>query len=151
MTYFEQQVMHFDAIKTGFLLLPVSLIIAGASQAMRRLIPRYGPRPLVSIGTALLAAGLLFWHFRISAGSGYWDSISPGLVIAALGVGFIFAPVTTITAVAGVRDTDSGIASATLNVGQQIGGSIGLAALAAVVLARAAINVKRPEAQPPRD
>jgi hypothetical protein len=59
--------------------------------------------------------------------------------------------VTTITAVAGVRDTDSGIASATLNVGQQIGGSIGLAALAAVVLARAAINVKRPEAQPPRD
>jgi len=57
----------------------------------------------------------------------------------------------TITTVAGVRDTDSGIASATLNVGQQIGGSIGLAALAAVVLARAAINVKRPEAQPPRD
>jgi len=42
-------------------------------------------------------AGLLFWHFRISAGSGYWDSISPGLVIAALGVGFIFVPMTITT------------------------------------------------------
>jgi hypothetical protein len=43
----------------------------------------------------------------------------------------------TITAVAGVRDTDSGIASTTLNVGQQIGGSIGLAALATVAAAAA--------------
>ena len=43
----------------------------------------------------------------------------------------------TITTVAGVRDTDSGIASATLDVGQQIGGSIGLAALASVAAAAA--------------
>jgi len=35
-----------------------------------------------------------------------------------------------ITAVSGVRDTDAGVASATLNVGQQVGGSIGLAVLA---------------------
>jgi hypothetical protein len=38
-TYFDQQVMHLDAIKTGFSLVSVSLIIAGASQAMPRLIP----------------------------------------------------------------------------------------------------------------
>ena len=128
-TYFEQQVMHFDAIKTGFSFLPISLIIVSASQAMTKLVPRYGPKPLVSIGTLLLAAGLLFWHFRITADSGYWDSIFPGLVIASLGVGFIFVPM-TITAVARVQVTDAGIASATLNVGQQIGGSIGLAVLA---------------------
>jgi hypothetical protein len=50
-------------------------------------------------------------------------------VIAALGVGFIFVPM-TITAVTGVDDTDAGVASATRNVGQQAGGAIGLAVLA---------------------
>ena len=128
-TFFLQQVMHFDPVKTGLAFLPLSIIIVTASQAMTKLVPRYGPRPLVITGTTLLAAGLLFWHFQINANSGYWDSIFPGLVIAALGVGFIFVPM-TITAVTGVRDTDSGVASATLNVGQQVGGSIGLAVLA---------------------
>src|SRR3984893_9128908 len=128
-TFFVQQVMHFDPIKTGLSFLPLSIIIVTASQAMTKLLPRYGPRPLVATGTALLATGLLFWHFQITANSGYWDSIFPGLVISALGVGFIFVPM-TITAVTGVRDTDAGVASATLNVGQQVGGSIGLAVLA---------------------
>src|ERR1700674_1931448 len=128
-TFFVQQVMHFDPIKTGLSFLPLSIIIVAASQAMTKLMPRYGPRPLVAAGAALLATGLLFWHFQINANSGYWDSIFPGLVISALGVGFIFVPM-TMTAVTGVDDTDAGVASATLNVGQQAGGAIGLAVLA---------------------
>jgi hypothetical protein len=77
-TFFVQQVMHFDPIKTGFSFLPLSIIIVTASPAMTKLLPRYGPKPLVTIGTALLATGLLFWHFQINANSGYWDSIFPG-------------------------------------------------------------------------
>lgn len=57
-TYFEQQVMHLSPIKTGLSFLPLSLIMVTASQAMTRLVPRYGAKPLVTTGTTLLAAGL---------------------------------------------------------------------------------------------
>ena len=67
----------------------------------------------------------------MSADSGYLDKILPGMLILAAGMACIFVPLTSV-AVAKVRDTDTGLASALLNVGQQVGGSIGLSVLATV-------------------
>ena len=53
------------------------------------------------------------------------------MIVMAFGLGFIFVPI-TLTAVSGVEPRDSGIASAMLNVTQQLGGTIGLAALVTV-------------------
>ena len=63
--------------------------------------------------------------------SGYWNLFFPGMVIMAIGMGCIFVPLTTV-AVAKVQSTDAGVASAMLNVGQQVGGAIGLSVLATV-------------------
>jgi len=49
----------------------------------------------------------------------------------AFGMGLVFVPM-TLTAVAGVAQEDSGVASAVLNTMQQVGGSLGLATLSTV-------------------
>ena len=72
------------------------------------------------------------------ADSGYLTLLLPSMIVMALGLGFVFVPI-TLTAVSGVEKRDSGIASAMLNVTQQIGGTIGLAVLV-TVFATAAIT-----------
>ncbi|MEP6598408.1 MAG: DHA2 family efflux MFS transporter permease subunit [Actinomycetota bacterium] len=129
-TFFVQQVMGFSPLRSGFAFLPVAFVIGITSQVMTKLMPRFGPKPLIVIGTILLTSAM-FWYSTVDAKSGYWDTFFPGMVVMAIGMGFIFVPLTTV-AVAGVRNTDAGVASAMLNVGQQVGGSIGLSVLATV-------------------
>jgi len=129
-TYFVQQVIGFSALRAGFAFLPVSLVIGVVSQIVSKLMPRTGPKPLIVTGTVLLTAAML-WYSRVDASSGYWNTFFPGMVVMAIGMGFIFVPLTTV-AVSRVRHTEAGAASAMLNVGQQVGGAIGLSVLATV-------------------
>jgi hypothetical protein len=83
-------------------------------------------------------AGGLFWLSTISAESSYAGHLLPSLLVMSFGIGTIFVPLTTV-AVAGVEPHEAGLASALLNVGQQVGGSIGLSVLT-TVFATAAKN-----------
>ncbi len=129
-TFFVQQVMRFSPLRAGFAFLPVAFVIGITSQAMTKLMPKFGPKPMILTGTVLLTAAML-WYSRVNASSGYWNLFFPGMCVMAIGMGCIFVPLTTV-AVAKVQNTDAGVASAMLNVGQQVGGSIGLSVLATV-------------------
>lgn len=129
-TYFIQQVMHFSTLRTGIAFLPVAAMIGVTSQIMTKLMPRFGPKPLIVVGTILLTAAM-FWYSTVNANSGYLNLFLPGLLVMSAGMGCIFVPLTSV-AVARVQNTDAGIASAMLNVGQQVGGAIGLSVLANV-------------------
>jgi hypothetical protein len=63
--------------------------------------------------------------------SSYAGSVLPALMALGLGFGMIFAPAIN-TATVGVARQDSGVASALVNTTQQVGGSIGTAALSTV-------------------
>jgi hypothetical protein len=89
--------------------------------------PRLGPRPLVIAGM-LLAAGSQVWLTRIGVHSGYASLVLGPLMVAGLGLGFTIAP-SMDTGTFGAAPHDAGVASATLNTGQQIGGSIGTSLL----------------------
>ncbi|MDQ6851400.1 MAG: MFS transporter [Actinomycetota bacterium] len=127
-TFFVQGVMLFSPLRAGFAFLPVAFVIGITSGVMTKLLPRYGPKPLIIAGTVLLTAAM-FWYARVDRHSGYLNMFLPGMIVMAIGMGCIFVPLTTV-AVARVRNTDAGVASAMLNVGQQVGGSIGLSVLA---------------------
>jgi EmrB/QacA subfamily drug resistance transporter len=130
LTFFVQQVMHFSALKAGLAFVPVAFVIGIVSQIVAQLLPKIGPKVLITTGTVLLT-GALLWLSTVTADSTYWGKIFPGEMVLAVGMGFIFVPITTV-AVSKVKDTDAGLASALLNVGQQVGGSIGLSVLATV-------------------
>jgi hypothetical protein len=70
---------------------------------------------------------------QITVSTSYLTGVLPALMVAGLGFGSIFAPAIN-TATAGVARADSGVASALVNTGQQVGGSIGTAALSTVAL-----------------
>jgi EmrB/QacA subfamily drug resistance transporter len=129
-TFFTQGVLGYSALKTGFAFLPVALTIGVASQVVARLLPRLGPKPILVFGTALLTASLL-WLATVDAHSSYAGKLLPGMLALAVAMGCNFVPL-TVTAVSKVRNTDAGLASALLNVGQQVGGAIGLSVMATV-------------------
>jgi EmrB/QacA subfamily drug resistance transporter len=128
LTYFLQQNLGFSPIESGLAFLPmVVVIMATATIASTRLLPRVGPRPLVPTGLAL-AAGALVFLTGIEFDSSYAGSVLPGLLLMGAGFGLIMAP-SMATATQGVAPNDAGVASATVNAAQQVGGSIGTAFL----------------------
>jgi EmrB/QacA subfamily drug resistance transporter len=129
-TYFVQLVLGYSSLKAGLAFLPVAFTIGIAAQISTKLLPRFGPRNLILFGAIVMTGGL-FWLSTITAESTYAGHLLPSLVVMAFGIGSIFVPLTTV-AVSGVEPHEAGLASALLNVGQQVGGSIGLSVLTTV-------------------
>jgi hypothetical protein len=129
-TFFTQGVLGYSALKTGFAFLPVALGIGITSQVVARILPKLGPKPILIFGTALLTVSLL-WLSTVNADSSYAGKLLPGMLMLSVAMGCNFVPL-TVTAVSKVRNTDAGLASALLNVGQQVGGAIGLSVMATV-------------------
>jgi hypothetical protein len=92
-----------------------------------KLMPRFGPKPLVIAGMVGNAAGLA-WLTRLGVHSGYASALLGPLMVSGTGMGFIFGAVAN-TGTFGVAPRDAGVASASVNTGQQLGGSIGTALL----------------------
>jgi EmrB/QacA subfamily drug resistance transporter len=128
LTYYLQQTLGYSPVISGVAFLPmIAMVVVGANLANVVLLPRLGPRPPVTAGL-LLAAGGLVWLTRIGADSGYASAVLGPLLAAGLGLGLTIAPSMN-TGTFGVAPQDTGAASATLNTGQQIGGSIGTSLL----------------------
>jgi predicted MFS family arabinose efflux permease len=130
-----QVINGYSPIKSGLLFLPMTVIIGISAGVSAKLLGRVGPRPLLSVGPALAALGLLTLGLRLEAGSSYLTVVLPSLALVAAGMGLSFVALTS-SAVAGVPHEDAGIASALLNAGQQVGGALGLAILTAVSTTR---------------
>jgi predicted MFS family arabinose efflux permease len=128
LTYFLQQGLGFSPIECGLAFLPmVATIFATAPAAATKLMPRVGPRPLVPLGMALAALGLVYLT-GIAVDSSYAGAVLPGVMVMGIGFGLIMAP-SFATATQGVAPSDAGVASALVNTSQQVGGSLGVALL----------------------
>ena len=90
----------------------------------------YSGTPLKVFALVLMAIGLYLLS-KLTVQSSYPAGVLPSLLLIATGMGLVFVPI-TLAAVTGVRRQDSGVASAMLNVGQQVGGTIGLSALVTI-------------------
>lgn len=132
---YQQIVQGWSSFRTGLGFLPMPLTIMFMSiVVVRRVVPRVGVRPFLLTGPLLAGCGL-FVLSTLDTGSGY-PQVLGGLLLMGLGMGCVVVPLTT-TAVAGVAEQETGLASALLNSGQQIGGAIGLAVFGTIA-ARAA-------------
>lgn len=129
LTQFLQDILRYSALSAGLAYLPLPVVVGSTGLIVSRHVKRFGTRPFLTIGPLLVAGGLLWVSFVTSA-SGYSAVLGPLLVVG-LGMGLSFVPL-TLNAVAAVGSHESGLASALLNTSQQLGGSLGLAALATV-------------------
>jgi EmrB/QacA subfamily drug resistance transporter len=131
---YMQQVLGYDALKTGFAYLPLALSIILSAGVASQLVTRVGFKPTLIGGLLLVAAGLLLLA-QVSAGGSYAGDVLLPTVVLGWGLGLAFVPV-TIAAVTGTEPAEAGLASGLINTAQQVGGALGLAVLAAVANGR---------------
>jgi len=125
-TYYLTDTLKFTPIQSGLAFLPmVVLVMAGAVISGAVLLPRFGPRPIVPVGSLLAAVGMVLLT-GLDAESTYTGTVLPALLVIGLGLGLVFGPGQN-AATSGVRSDETGAASAMANITQQVGGSIGLA------------------------
>jgi EmrB/QacA subfamily drug resistance transporter len=127
LTYYFQQTLGYSAVRAGFAFLPFSAGIITGATLSSRLLPRMGPRPIMTAGFALAALGLVMFTF-IQPDSSFFVHIFPAELMVSLGMGSAFVPLSS-TALVGVDPADAGVASALVNTMQQTGGSLGVSLL----------------------
>jgi EmrB/QacA subfamily drug resistance transporter len=130
-----QQVLGYNALKTGVAYLPLSLTIIASSAVASRFVDRFTPKPVLVTGLAISTLGFVLLT-RIVGHGDYASHVLPAMVVLGVGLGMSFVPI-TIAATSGVATDDSGLASGLLNTTQQVGGSLGLAILSSVSTSRA--------------
>jgi EmrB/QacA subfamily drug resistance transporter len=131
LSFFLQNDLRLTPLLTGVSFLPFTgSVIFAATVNQTRVLPRIGARPVVFAGSALGAAGMLLLT-GLSPHSTYPADVLPSLILAGLGLGSVFSSALS-TGTLGVRPADAGIASAIVNMSQQIGGSVGTAILSTV-------------------
>jgi hypothetical protein len=140
LTYYLQTILGYSPVITGVAFLPtIAMVMLFAQVSNIVLMPRVGPKPLVGLGMLIAAAGMA-WLTRIGVHSGYASAVLGPLVVTGAGIGLSMPPSLN-TGTFGVAGSDAGVASATLNVGQQLGGSIGTALLNTIATSAAAAYV----------
>ncbi|MCW2529626.1 MAG: drug resistance transporter, EmrB/QacA subfamily [Pseudonocardiales bacterium] len=124
LTYYMQAILGYSAVKSGLAFLPLTgMIILVASLGSAVLVTKISSRILIPLGMLLAAFGL-FLLTHISISGNYASVVLPATMIMGAGLGLVFAPGFNL-AVLGVESRDAGVASAAVNVMQQIGGSVG--------------------------
>src|SRR6202030_4003542 len=130
LTIFVQSIWGYSALKSGIAFLPMVGMIMVMAGVSAQLVSRIGARPLLLAGSAI-AAGGMFWLSRITEHSSYAGGLLGPMLVTAAGLGMMFMPL-TLVALSKVDDKDAGLAASLPNVGQQVGGAIGLAILGTV-------------------
>ena len=137
LTYYLQTIIGYSPVITGVAFLPaIGMVMIFAQVSNIVLMPRIGPKPLVGLGMLIAAAGMA-WLTRIGVHSSYASTVLGPLMVAGAGIGLSMPPSMN-TGTFGVAPSDAGVAAASLNVGQQLGGSIGTALLNTIATSAAA-------------
>jgi predicted MFS family arabinose efflux permease len=131
-TLYLQRVLGYSPLEAGLAFLPFTagiIVGAGLSQA---LVPKVGARELPLIGMMMAIVGMLLFT-RLQPGGDYVTDFLPGVILASIGMGLTFVPITLI-ATSGISGEDAGLASGLYNTSQQIGGALGLAILSTLAV-----------------
>ena len=130
LTLFVQDVWGYSPLKTAAAYLPFVPAVLATTAVAQQAMSRVGARPLLIAGSAA-AAGGMFWLSRLTEHSTFAGGmLGPELLLGA-GLGPLFVLI-FLVGLTKVNPGDTGVASGLVNVGQQVGGSIGLAVIGTV-------------------
>ncbi len=130
LTLYMQQVLGYSPLRTGLGYLAVAGTAILWSALAAQLVTRVGVKPVLVAGMSFLTVGLLYFT-QVDVGGSYLGDLLPGFLLVSIGMGFSFVSI-SIAALAGVKESEAGLASGLINTSQQIGGALGIAALSAV-------------------
>jgi len=129
---YMQNIHGYSPLQTGVRFLPSTFMVIIAGPISGRLTDRIGPRPLLVTGLTLTAIALL-WQSFLKADSSYGFLVG-AFMLMGLGIGMTMSPMST-AAMNSVDQTKAGVASGILSMSRMVGGTFGVAALGAFVIA----------------
>jgi EmrB/QacA subfamily drug resistance transporter len=135
---FIQNILGYSAIQTGAIFLPMTLLIILIAPQAGKLTDTIGARWLVGGGLLLVSLCLVLFA-QLDQNSDFWN-ILPGLIVGGVGMALTMTP-TTAAAMGSVPVDKAGVGSAVLNSARQVGGSLGIALMGAIVASQ--VNVPR--------
>jgi MFS family permease len=127
-----QNILGFSAVKTGAAFLPMTILIIWISPIAGRVSDRFGSRWLITAGMVLVSLQLL-WFSRLGVDESFADLL-PGLLVGGVGMALVMSP-SAAAAVRSVPVDKAGVGSAVLNACRQVGGSMGVALMGAIISA----------------
>jgi hypothetical protein len=125
-----QQVLGFSALTTGLAWMAASLTSVALAGLSQMLVTRASAKLVMAGGMVLIGAGIL-WSAQLPVHGHFWTDLAGPFFVVGAGTAFSFIPV-SIGALAGVAESDAGVASGLMNTSQQIGGAIGVAVTSTV-------------------
>jgi EmrB/QacA subfamily drug resistance transporter len=131
LSLYMQNILGYSPVEAGAAFLPMTGLVIVVAPLAGRLSDRVGSRWLLTGGMALLALQLLYFS-RLGVNEGFW-SLVPGMLLGGLGMPAVMAPASA-AALSGVPVDKAGVGSAVLNSSRQLGGSIGVALMGAIML-----------------
>src|SRR3954447_18887733 len=135
---YMQNVLGYSPVQAGASFLPMTVLIILLAPFMGGLSDKFGSRWLVGGGMTLLAV-MLFYYTTLGANETFW-AILPGLLIGGAGMAMTMTP-TTAAAMSAVAVDKAGVGSAVLNSARQVGGSLGIAVMGAIVASVSAASL----------
>ncbi|MBK3527714.1 MULTISPECIES: MFS transporter [Streptomyces] len=140
-TLYLQNVRGLDALHAGLWMLPMAVPMFLCAPLSGRLVGSRGPRvSLLVAGAAMTASGVLFAAFEAETENA---TLLLGYVLFGIGFGFVNAPITN-TAVSGMPRAQAGVAAAVASTSRQLGSTLGVAVIGAVLASGIGSSPYRP-------
>src|SRR5829696_2813761 len=127
---YMQNVLGYSAVQAGAAFLPMTVLIILVAPFAGKASDRYGSRWLMTIGMVLLGLQLLYLS-QLGSDASFWNLL-PGFFVGGVGMAMTMTP-TAAAATRAVPVEKSGVGSAVLNAMRQVGGSVGIALMGAIV------------------
>ena len=142
LSLYMQNILGYSPVQTGAAFLPMTILIILVAPVAGRTSDRIGSRGLMTAGMVLIATQLVMFS-RLSADASYWD-LFPALLIGGVGMSLTMTP-SAAAATRSVSVDKAGVGSAVLNSARQVGGTMGIAVMGAIIAAKAG-GERTPEA-----
>jgi EmrB/QacA subfamily drug resistance transporter len=130
-TLYGQDLLNFSPVIGGLSRLPLIIAIAITAQIGGRWYDRSGVRAPTITGAAIGLLGVIMWALAMPHLTYWWQV--PGMIVTGFGVGLTSSPTNT-DSIVRVTPADRGQASGIGGTVRQLGGTLGLAIVGAVVL-----------------
>jgi EmrB/QacA subfamily drug resistance transporter len=134
LSLYMQNVLGYSAVQTGAAFLPMTILIILIAPIAGKTSDRIGSRGLMTAGMILVATQLLYFS-RLGIDATFWDLL-PAFLVGGIGMSLTMTP-SAAAATRSVPVDKAGVGSAVLNASRQIGGSLGIAIIGAIMVLEA--------------
>ncbi|HXH96829.1 MAG TPA: MFS transporter, partial [Gaiellaceae bacterium] len=127
---YVQNILGYSPTKAGAIFLPMTLLIIVVAPIAGRASDRIGSRWLMGGGMTIVGISLLLYQ-RTGVHSDFW-TLLPAMVLGGIGMALTMSPMTS-AAMGAVPVDKAGVGSGVLNSFRQVGGSLGIALIGAIL------------------